>query len=81
MSYLKKFRKYGIAYVYSEVLVEENEKYLIPFDGNGMPMEYQDLKEISENLNLFLKKVKKEDYETFYNRKNRRKSKKNFRRF
>lgn len=69
MSYLKKIKKYNIAYIYSEISIGENEKFLIPFDGNGIPMEYEELKEISKNINTFLTKVDKKDYENFYNEK------------
>lgn len=69
MSNLEKIKKYGIAYIYSGVLLEKNEEYLIPFDGNGIPMKYEELKELSENLKTFLSKITKEDYENFYDRR------------
>lgn len=49
-----------------EVEVDE-EKFLIPFDFNGIPIKYEELKEFSRDLQSFLEKVSKEDYETFYN--------------
>lgn len=61
-------RNYKKAYIYSEVSLN-GEKYLIPFDGEIIPMEYEELKEISENLKAFLSKVKKEEYESFYNQR------------
>ena len=61
-------RNYKKAYIYSEVSLN-GEKYLIPFDGEIIPMEYEELKEISENLKTFLSKVKKEEYESFYNQR------------
>lgn len=66
MEVLKKIKKYRIAYVYSEVSLD-GEEFLIPFDGNTIPMEYEELKNISKNLAAFLSKVEKESYETFYN--------------
>lgn len=68
MGVLKKIKEYRIAYVYSEVSVDE-EEFLIPFDGNAVPMEYEELKEISKNLTAFLAKVEKESYEAFYNKR------------
>lgn len=68
MGVLKKIKEHRIAYVYSEVSVDE-EEFLIPFDGNAVPMEYEELKEISKNLTTFLAKVKKESYEAFYNKR------------
>ena len=66
MGVLKKIKKHRIAYVYSEVSVD-GEEFLIPFDGNTIPMKYEELKNISKNLAAFLSKVEKESYETFYN--------------
>lgn len=62
MNKLKKITNYRIAYVFSEVAVEsedKEQKYLLPFDGDGIPMEYEVLKELSENLKSFLEKEKK----------------------
>lgn len=68
MGVLKKIKEHRIAYIYSEVLVDE-EEFLIPFDGNAVPIEYEKLKEISKNLTDFLAKVDKESYEAFYNKR------------
>lgn len=68
MGVLKKIKERRIAYIYSEVSVDK-EEFLIPFDGNAIPMEYEELKEISKNLTVFLAKVEKEAYEAFYNKR------------
>lgn len=60
------FQKRMNTYVFSEVQ-SNGEKFIIPFDGNGIPMEYEEFQENLNNFNKFFESVSKEEYIEFYN--------------
>lgn len=54
------------AYIFSEVEYNE-ETYIIPFDGHGIPIEYEKLKKIVKNMTEALKNIAEKDYNKYYN--------------
>lgn len=59
-------RKNFTAYIFSEIEYDE-KTYIIPIDGHGIPMEYEELKENINNLIEAFEHIPKDDYITYYN--------------